>query len=52
MAEDGDLGSLLNEADKLVGAAGDDEVDVAVEVEELGDDVAGGDELDSAVGDL
>lgn len=52
VAQDGDLGALLDEADELVGAAGDDEVDVAVEVEELGDDVAGGDELDGAVGDL
>lgn len=52
VAEDGDLGRGLDEADQLVGAARDDEVDVLVQGEELGDHVAGFDELDGVVGDL
>ena len=51
VAEHGDLGVVLDVAHQLVGAARDDQVDVAVEGEQLGDDVAGGDELDGAVGD-
>lgn len=43
VAEDGDLGGFLDVADEFVGAAGDDEVDVAVLGEEAGDGVAGGD---------
>jgi hypothetical protein len=52
VAKDGDLGRLLNVADELVGTARDDKVDVAVLGEQLGDGVAGGDELDGGVGDL
>lgn len=51
VAEDGDAGVVFDVADQFVGAAGDHEVDVFVEVEERGDDVAGGDELDGGVGD-
>lgn len=50
MAEDGDLSRRLDEADQLVGAARDDEVDVLVQREELGDHIAGLDELDGVVG--
>ena len=52
VAEDGDLGVLLDVAHQLVGAAGDDEVDVAVEGEQLRDGLARGDELDGGIGDL
>ncbi|KFY56877.1 hypothetical protein V497_05905 [Pseudogymnoascus sp. VKM F-4516 (FW-969)] len=52
VAEDGDLSRRLDEADEIVGAARDDEVDVLVQREELGDHVAGFDELDGVVGDL
>lgn len=52
VAEDGDLGGGLDEADELVGAARDDEVDVLVQGEELGDDITCFDELDGVVGDL
>ena len=46
MAEDGDAGVIFYVADEAVGATRDDEVDVAVLLEERIDDVAGGDELD------
>lgn len=45
VAEDRDLGRFLDVADQLVGAAGDDEVDIAVLGEQAGNGVAGGDEL-------
>lgn len=51
VAEDRDLSRRLDEADQLVGAARDDEVDVLVQREELGDHIAGLDELDGVVGD-
>lgn len=52
VSEDGDLGGLLDVADQVVGASGDDEIDVAVLGEELGDHISGGHELDRRVGDL
>lgn len=51
VAEDGDLGRRLDEADELVGAARDDQVDVLVQGEELGDYITCFDELDGVVGD-
>ena len=51
MAEDGDLSRRLDVANELVGAPRDDEVDVLVQCEELGDHIAGFDELDGVVGD-
>jgi hypothetical protein len=52
VAQDGNLGRILDVPNELVAASWDDEVDVLVEGEELGDDVAGRDELDGALGDL
>ena len=52
MAEYRDLGVVFYVADELVGAAGDDEVDVLVQRQELIDHVAGFDELDGGIGDL
>jgi hypothetical protein len=46
VAEDGNLCRLLDVADQIVGATGDDEVNVAILSKELGDDIAGGDKLD------
>src|SRR5205823_1719096 len=48
MLENGDRGLLHNGADEALASAGDDEVDVAVELEKLGDERAIGvfDELD------
>jgi len=51
VAEDGDACVVFDVADEAVGAPGDDEVDVAVLLEERIDDVAGGDELNGVVGD-
>lgn len=52
VAQDGNLGRILDVPNELVATSWDDEVDVLVEGEELGDDVAGRDELDGALGDL
>jgi hypothetical protein len=46
VAKNGNLGRVLYIADELVGAAGNNEVDVAVLGKELGDDIARCDELD------
>jgi hypothetical protein len=46
VAENGNLGRVLDVANELIGAAGNDEVDITVLGEELGDDIASCDELD------
>ena len=51
MAEYGNAGVVFDVADEAVGAAGDDEIDVAVLLEERVDYVAGRDELEGVVGD-
>lgn len=46
VAKNGDLGRVLDISDELVGAAGNNEVDVTILSKELGDDIASCDELD------
>lgn len=50
MAEDRDARVVFDVADEAIGAAGDNEVDIAVLLEERVDDVAGCDELNGVVG--
>lgn len=52
MTKNRDLGRFLDVADKFVGASGDDEIDMTVLGEKLGDGIASGDELDGRVGNL
>ena len=49
VAEDGDSSVVFDVADQFVGAARDYEVNVLVQIEESGDNVAGCEELDSGV---
>jgi hypothetical protein len=46
VTENGNLGRVLDVANEFVGAAGNDEVDVAILGKELGDNIASCDELD------
>lgn len=51
VSEDRDLGGGLDIADQFVGTARDDEVDVLIQVEELGNHVSGCNKLDSCIWD-
>lgn len=52
MAKNRDLGRFLDVADKFVGTARDDEIDMTVLGEKLSDGITSGDELDGRVGNL